>query len=271
MKSFIYTPSSSVLEFGFLTIHYYAMCILLGIIVAIWVTRKRYQALGGNPEEISNLAVIVIPIGIIGGRLYHVITSPQKYFGSGGSPLSALKIWQGGLGIWGAISLGALAAFIYFRGRSTTLSFLYLADAIAPALLLAQAIGRFGNWFNAELFGRPTELPWALEIPIGSRPIGFENFTTFHPTFLYEAIWCFLLAITIMKFEAFKKMAGTGAVFYFYVASYSFGRLFIEAIRIDEANRIFGIRLNIWVSAILFVAASALFQRQNAKSRKSQA
>jgi len=270
MKSYIPTPSSSVLEFGFLTIHYYALCILLGIIVAIWVTKKRYLVYGGIPDEISNLAVVVIPFGIIGGRLYHLITSPQKYFGSGGSPLSALKIWQGGLGIWGAISLGTLVAFIYFREKETSLSFPYLIDAIAPALLIAQGIGRFGNWFNAELFGRPTQLPWALEIPLGKRPLGFENFATFHPTFLYEAIWCFLLAITIMKFNALKKLAGTGAIFSFYVAGYSFGRLFIEAIRIDEANRIFGIRLNIWVSAILFIAASALFKLQSAKYRKSQ-
>ncbi len=268
MKSFIPTPNSSLFELGFLTLHYYALCILLGIIAAIWLTKKRYHALGGAVDEISDLALLVIPMGIIGGRIYHVITSPQKYFGSGSSPLSALKIWQGGLGIWGAISLGALTAFVFYKAKVRSLSFATLADAIAPGLLVAQGIGRFGNWFNGELFGRPTDLPWALQIPIGKRPIGFENFATFHPTFLYEAIWCFLLAAVILRLEVFKKLAGTGAIFTFYVASYSFGRLFIEAIRIDDANMILGLRLNIWVAATLFLGAGALFLREIAKSRK---
>ena len=266
MKTFIPTPNSSVLELGFFTIHYYALCILLGIIVALWVTKKRYAALGGNATEISDLALFVIPAGIIGGRLYHVITSPQKYFGKGGSPIAALEVWQGGLGIWGAISLGALVAYIYFKKRETSISFAKLADAIAPALLIAQGIGRFGNWFNGELFGRPTDVFWALEIPRQNRPIGFESFQTFHPTFLYEAIWCFAMALLIMRIGLFNRIIGSGAVFVFYVASYSLGRLFIEAIRIDEANLILGLRLNIWVSLITFLGASALFLRKTRRN-----
>jgi prolipoprotein diacylglyceryl transferase len=268
MKSFIPTPGTSVFELGFLTLHFYAICILLGIISALWLTKRRYRALGGNAEEVSDLALLIVPIGIIGGRLYHVVTSPQKYFGSGGSPLSALKIWQGGLGIWGAISLGGLAALFYYKKRVRSLSFISFADAIAPSLLIAQGLGRFGNWFNGELFGRPTSIPWALEIPAEKRPIGFENFTTFHPTFLYEAIWCFFIAAIILRLKLFKKLAGTGAIFTFYVASYSFGRLFIVAIRIDEANMILGLRLNIWVAATLFLGAGALFLREIAKYRK---
>jgi prolipoprotein diacylglyceryl transferase len=268
MKTFIPTPSSSTLELGFFTIHYYALCILLGIVVAIWITKKRYQALGGDPNDVSDLAIYAIPSGIIGGRIYHVLTSPQKYFGEGGSPVAVLKIWEGGLGIWGAIALGALVAFIYFKKKSVSLTFANFLDSIAPALLLAQAIGRFGNWFNGELFGRPTEVLWALEIPPEKRPSGFENFMTFHPAFLYEAIWCSIVAVFIMRSSFFRKISGTGAVFIFYAASYSFGRLFIEAIRIDDANEILGLRLNIWVSAAIFIAASTLFLRKLAKIPK---
>jgi prolipoprotein diacylglyceryl transferase len=270
MRKFIPTPSSSTLELGFFTFHFYALAILLGIFAAVWITKRRYKALGGNPNDITDLAFVVVPAGIIGGRIYHVITSPQKYFGENGSPIQALQIWRGGLGIWGAISLGALAAFIFFKIKKTSLSFYQLADAIAPGLLIAQGIGRFGNWFNAELFGRPSTLFWALEIPEESRPLGYDNFATFHPTFLYEAIWCFLIAAVIMKFKFFKNFAKAGTVFIFYVASYSLGRFFIESIRIDEANLILGIRLNIWVSGLLFLTAMALFLRRiSANTQKS--
>jgi prolipoprotein diacylglyceryl transferase len=263
MRKFIPTPSSSTLELGFFTFHFYALSILVGIFVAVWLTKRRYKALGGNPDDITDLALIVVPAGIIGGRIYHVITSPQKYFGDDGSPLQALQIWRGGLGIWGAIGFGALAAFIFFKVKKTSLSFYQLADAIAPALLIAQGIGRFGNWFNGELFGRPTALFWALEIPEENRPIGYENFTTFHPTFLYEAIWCFIIAGVILRVKSFTNFTRAGAVFAFYVMAYSLGRFFIEAIRIDEANLILGIRLNLWVSGLLFIGAFTVFLRGN--------
>ena len=266
MRTFIPTPSSSILELGFFTFHFYALTILLGIFVALWLTKKRYKALGGNPNEITDLAFVVVPAGIIGGRLYHVITSPQKYFGENGSPIQALQIWRGGLGIWGAISIGALAAFLFFKVKKTSLSFYQLADAIAPSLLIAQGIGRFGNWFNGELFGRPTSLFWALEIPLDRRPIGYEDFETFHPTFLYEALWCFVIAGVILRVKSFKKFKRPGIVFAFYVMAYSLGRFFIEAIRIDEANLIFGIRLNLWVSGLLFIGAFAVFLRGNSRN-----
>jgi prolipoprotein diacylglyceryl transferase len=270
MRKFIPTPSSSTLELGFFSFHFYALAILLGIFAAVWVTKRRYEALGGNPNDITDLAFVVVPAGIIGGRIYHVITSPQKYFGENGSPIQALQIWRGGLGIWGAISIGALAAFIFFKIKKTSLTFYQLADAIAPGLLIAQGIGRFGNWFNAELFGRPSTLFWALEIPEENRPLGYENFATFHPTFLYEAIWCFLIAAVIMKFKFFKSFTKAGTVFIFYIASYSLGRFFIESIRIDEANLILGIRLNIWVSGLFFLAAMVLFLRRiSGNTRKS--
>ena len=266
MRKFIPTPSSSTVELGCFTFPFYALTILLGIFVALWLTKKRYKALGGNPNEITDLAFVVVPAGIIGGRLYHVITSPQKYFGENGSPIQALQIWRGGLGIWGAISIGALAAFLFFKVKKTSLSFYQLADAIAPSLLIAQGIGRFGNWFNGELFGRPTSLFWALEIPLDRRPIGYENFETFHPTFLYEALWCFVIAGVILRVKSFKKFKRPGIVFAFYVMAYSLGRFFIEAIRIDEANLIFGIRLNLWVSGLLFIGAFAVFLRRNSRN-----
>ena len=269
MRKFIPTPSSSNLELGFFNVHFYALTILLGIVVAIWLTKKRYAALGGNPNDITDLAFIVIPAGIIGGRIYHVITSPQNYFGKSGSPIQALEIWRGGLGIWGAIAGGALAAFIFFKVKKMTLTFYQLADAIAPGLLIAQGIGRFGNWFNGELFGRPTSHFWALEIPVTKRPIGFENFTTFHPTFLYEAIWCFALAGIILGIKSFKNFPRAGMVFVFYVMAYSLGRFFIESIRIDEANMILGIRLNLWVSGLLFLGGLALFSRRNSRNTQN--
>jgi prolipoprotein diacylglyceryl transferase len=268
MRKFIPTPSSSTLELGFFTVHFYALSILLGIVIAIWLTKRRYLAMGGNPNEISDLAFVVIPAGIIGGRIYHVVTSPQKYFGEGGSPLQALQIWRGGLGIWGAISLGGLAAFIFFRARKRSLSFAQLADAIAPGLLLAQGIGRFGNWFNGELFGKPTSLFWGLEIPLANRPSGFEGFETFHPTFLYEAIWCFLVALLIMRVNLFNNLKSYGSIFIIYVMAYSFGRFFIESVRIDEANLILGLRLNIWVSVLVFLGACGLFLRKNSTNPK---
>ena len=247
---------------GGLTLHFYALCILLGIIAAVLVGRSRYARIGGNPEEVNEIALYAIPAGIIGGRLYHVLTSPDAYFGAGGNPWSALKIWQGGMGIWGAIALGLLVSFIVFRSKERSLSFLHFADALAPGLLIAQAIGRWGNWFNGELFGRPTHLPWALSVPLAKRPAGFENYLTFHPTFLYESLWCLLAAIVLLKLPLFAKRVGSGVVLLGYAALYTLGRTWIEALRIDNAHLILGLRLNIWVSAIIFILATLVLIRR---------
>ena len=268
MNKFIPTPSRSVLELGFFTVHFYALCILLGIAAAIWLTQRRYAHLGGQKDEIGDFAIVVVPMGIIGGRMYHVISSPGEYFGAGGSPLDALKIWEGGLGIWGAILIGALAGFVFFRVKKRSLSFSFLADAIAPALAIAQGIGRFGNWFNGELFGRPTTLPWALEIPAAKRGSGFSEFATFHPTFLYEAIWCFAIATLMIYLPYFKLVAGSGSVFLFYVASYCLGRLAIEIIRIDEANQFLGQRINVWVAGSIFIISSTSLIMRRRANRK---
>ncbi len=211
----------------------------------------------------ADVAIVAVPAGIIGGRLYHLITSPDAYFGSQGRPLDAFKIWNGGLGIWGAVALGTLVAWgqherLRRRGRQGLLSFAAFADALAPGLLFAQAIGRFGNWFNGELFGGPTSLPWGLQIPVGLRPAGYEAYSTFHPTFLYEALWSVLVAVVLMLIEH-RFRPGQG--FLFYIAAYSVGRLYIESLRIDPAHTLAGLRVNVWMSLFVILTASFLFWR----------
>src|SRR5688572_30811050 len=182
------SPSEGVCYLGPFPIRAYALCIIAGIVVAVWLGDRRWQERGGKPGQVGDIAIWAVPFGIVGGRLYHVITDNGNYFGEGRNPVTALYIWQGGLGIWGAIALGALGAYI--GARRAGVKFPPLADALAPGIVIAQAIGRLGNWFNQELFGKPTDLPWALEIPdVASRPSGFEQFATFHPTFLYELLW----------------------------------------------------------------------------------
>ena len=252
MRLFIPTPRTSTLELGSLTIHFYALAILLGIIAALFMARDQYARSGGDVEDISDLALWTIVAGIVGGRIYHVITSPDAYFGVGGHPLNAFKIWEGGMGIWGAVAGGAAVAFLLFRSKERSRSFAVLADAFAPALLVAQGIGRWGNWFNGELFGSPTKLPWGLEIPLGLRPVGYESFATFHPTFLYESLWCFAGALLLLKLPLCQRLR-PGYRFVAYVFIYTLGRTWIEALRIDDAHHIFGLRLNLWVSVTLLV------------------
>jgi prolipoprotein diacylglyceryl transferase len=251
-----------VLELGPLTIHYYALCIITGIALAIWLGHTRFKIKTAQGQSVvSEVSIVAVPSGIIGGRIYHVISSPNAYFGSGGAPLDAFKIWEGGLGIWGAISIGLLGAYLRYRSLARTMelpSFAVFADALAPGILLAQAIGRFGNWFNGELFGRPLDTWWALEIPARYRPSGYSQFETFHPTFLYEAIWCAVIAFVILKFG---KPLKAGQSFALYVAAYCLGRFFIELIRIDSANTIAGLRVNLWVSVAVGAGAALYFAR----------
>jgi prolipoprotein diacylglyceryl transferase len=259
MEQLIPSPSLSSFSVGPLTVHFYALCIITGIAAAIWIGRKRYANLGGNPDDVSEVAIWAVPFGIIGGRIYHVITSPAQYFGANGNPVDALKIWEGGLGIWGAISLGAVGAYLYFRTHKTTLNFRQLLDSLAPGVVVAQAIGRIGNYFNQEVFGKPTELPWGLEIDPVNRPDGFESYATFHPTFLYELLWCLVVAVLLIKLPGFLKQITSkqGDIFALYILGYTLGRVWIESLRIDEANLILGLRLNIWVSLIVLLTASA--------------
>lgn len=257
------SPDSNLLELGPLSVRYYALSIILGVVVAVMVGSRRAQALGAPKSLVSDVALVAVPAGVIGGRVYHVITSPDEYFGRGGNPISALYIWEGGLGIWGAISLGGVGAWIAFRflkkRGEVQISFAQFADAIAPGILFAQAIGRFGNWFNQELFGRPSELPWALEIDARYRPIGYSQFETFHPTFLYEAIWTTFVAILLIR-STERLASHPGRIFTLYVALYSFGRLLIEQLRIDEANLLFGFRLNTWTALTAIVLAFLVYR-----------
>jgi prolipoprotein diacylglyceryl transferase len=254
------TPTTSAIEIGPLTIHFYALCIILGIALAIWLGNKRFISKFPHAENVvGDVAIYAIPAGVIGGRLYHVITTPEQYFSSLSSLLEIPKIWKGGLGIWGAISLGALAAYISYKkiGKKQELpGFSHFADALAPGLLLAQAVGRFGNWFNAELFGRPLDAPWALEIPEYARPASFLNYSTFHPTFLYESLWCLAAASLLL---ILGSRYHPGAIFSLYILIYSAGRFFIEGIRIDQAHQFGGLRLNQYLAALLFLGAGALF------------
>jgi prolipoprotein diacylglyceryl transferase len=259
MQLLIPSPSFTSFSVGPLTVHFYALCVIAGISIAIWIGRKRYANLGGNPDDVSEVAIWAVPFGIIGGRIYHVITSPSQYFGANGNPIDALRIWEGGLGIWGAISLGAVGAYLYFRTHKTSLNFRQLLDSLAPGVVVAQAIGRIGNYFNQEVFGKPTKLPWGLEIDLANRPNGFESYSTFHPTFLYELLWCLVVAVLLIKLPGFLKQITPkqGDVFALYILGYTAGRVWIETLRIDEANLIFGLRLNIWVSFIVLITASA--------------
>lgn len=256
------SPTLSALEIGPLTIHMYALCIITGIAIAIWLGDKRFRALTPNGASVvSEVAITAVPFGIIGGRIYHVLSSPDAYFGSGGHPLDALKIWEGGLGIWGAISLGTFAAWFRYRQLAKRVqlpAFTVFTDALAPGVLFAQAIGRFGNWFNIELFGRPLTAPWALSVPPINRPNGYSQFATFHPTFLYEAIWCTVVAILLIKFG---KRFRSGQVFALYIFGYCLGRVAIELIRIDEAHHILGLRLNVWVGILVAIGALNVYRR----------
>jgi prolipoprotein diacylglyceryl transferase len=266
MIKLIPSPSSSQLSLGPVTIHYYALFIIIGIAIAIWLGRRRYSSLGGNPDDVSEAAIWAVPFGIIGGRIYHVISSPQKYFGENGNPVDAFRIWEGGLGIWGAISLGAIGAYAYFKTHKTTLKFSQFLDSLAPGVIFAQAIGRVGNYFNQEVFGRPTNLPWGIEIRPFKRPDGYEEFLKFHPTFLYELLWCVFIGFLLIKLPGLlsRVITNRGDIFALYVFGYTAGRLWIEALRIDEANYILGLRLNIWVCLVV-LAGSATYLFKSAR------
>jgi len=262
------TPSISVVEIGPFTIHFYALCIISGVALAIWLSNKRFvEAFPDARGVVGDVAIAAVPFGVLGGRLYHVATTPEKFFGSHGHPADILKIWQGGLGIWGAITLGGVGAFATYLRLARTRNlpqFRYFADAVAPGIIFAQAIGRWGNWFNAELFGRPTTLPWGLEIPRWAKPIGYEEFATFHPTFLYESLWCLFIGFLLLRIG---KRLDPGQTFTLYIFGYCVGRLGFEMLRIDEAHHIAGVRLNVFVALAVGLVSAALFRRFSSKAR----
>jgi len=252
IRASIPSPSQGVWHLGPFPLRGYALSIILGIALAIWIGERRWRARGGDPGTIGDIALWAVPFGIVGGRLYHVITSPQAYFAAGGRPLHALFIWEGGLGIWGAVALGALGAFI--GARRAGVSTPAVGDAIAPGIAVAQAVGRWGNWFNQELFGRPTTLPWGLRIDPAHRPAGYEQYSTFHPTFLYESLWM-LVTAAVLVWVGRRFAIGHGRLFLLYVMLYCVIRLPMELLRIDPANHILGQRLNVWVAIVVFLGA----------------
>ncbi|MQY15836.1 Prolipoprotein diacylglyceryl transferase [Streptomyces sp. RB5] len=248
--AYIPSPDNGVWHIGAVPLRGYAFCILAGIFVAIWLGGRRWEARGGKRTTVTDIAIWAVPFGLVGGRLYHVITTYEPYFGKDGNWVDAFKIWEGGLGIWGAIALGAVGAWIGCRLRGIPLP--AYADAVAPGIALAQALGRWGNWFNQELYGRETTLPWALKI---TRADGERVPGLYHPTFLYESLWCVGVALVVIWADRRFKM-GHGRAFALYVALYCAGRGWIEYLRIDEAHEPFlGIRLNVWTSIVVFVLA----------------
>ena len=262
----IHSPPQGVWYLGSIPIRAYALCIIVGILVALWITQRRYSAMGGNSDTVWDAAIVIIPAGIVGGRLYHVITDYDKYFCADCNPVDALKITNGGLGIWGAVALGAVAVWVMFRIKGIPLG--PFADAVAPGLVLAQGIGRLGNWFNQELYGAETTVPWALDIfyrvdeagrnaPVSGHSTG-EVIASVHPTFLYELIWNVLVCLFLLWAHKAWKL-GHGRVFALYVAGYTLGRFFIENMRADDATMVFGVRINVIVSVVVFIVAVIIF------------
>lgn len=265
-----YIPSPTISQFsiGPATIHIYALCILMGIVLAVWITTTRWKKLGGNFGQVLDITLVSVPAGIIGARLYHIITTPERFFGPDGDWAEMFRIWNGGLGIWGGVLFGALAAWAWCRHKHYPMAL--LADAIAPGLLVAQAVGRLGNWFNQELYGAPTTLPWGLKLNMEGTAIGHSeqcydgatcpSGTLFHPTFLYEMIWNLIGAAIIVYIgsKAMKKLKA-GSLFAVYIMWYTLGRTWIESLRIDYAHEFLGVRINVWVSMAVFVLGAVSF------------
>ena len=269
------SPTQSVWWLGPLPVRAYALCILAGVGVALWLAIRRWEHRGGEADDVLDVALWALPLGLVGGRIYHVITSPEAYFGEGGEPLKAFAIWEGGLGIWGAVALGAVGAWIACRHRGW--SFASFADAVAPGVLFAQALGRLGNWFNNELYGGPTDLPWGLTIHAWNQSAGRARLDeagdpivlgTFHPTFLYEALWCIAAGLLILALDRVKDLAA-GQVAALYLMLYTLGRFFIEMMRTDEANTFLGQRINVWVSLVVFLLGAFLYWRARRKGAPS--
>ena len=251
-----------------LPIHAYALCILVGIIVALFMTNKRLVDRGAEPWVVLDIMLLAIPLGIVGGRLYHVLTHPRDYF-AGQDPMNILYVWQGGMAIFGALILGAVGAYI--GARLVGIRFSALLDAVAPGLLIAQALGRFGNWFNSELFGIPTDLPWGLPIDSSNPafPIGLAPGTLFHPVFLYEALWNVLGAFVLVTLGR-RFSLQWGRLFGLYLVWYGIGRVAIETIRLDPSETVFGIRVNVWAAVAAIVLGAAIWYIQGRRHTGSE-
>jgi len=247
------SPDSGTLDVGPFTVHMYGLTLLAAIALCTYVAGRRWVSRGGDWDLIFRCAVWGVAAGIVGARLYHVITSwdevPDEWWG-------VFAIWRGGLGVWGGIALGCLVGGIV--AKRTGADVWLLADCLAPGLLIAQGIGRLGNWWNQELFGGPTDLPWGLEIGVDNRPIEYVDQATFHPTFLYEALWCLAAAGVLLAVERRFRIR-PGGLFALYVLLYSIGRFWIETMRIDPSHELAGVRLNVWVAGAAIILSAAFF------------
>ncbi|GGJ80273.1 prolipoprotein diacylglyceryl transferase [Pilimelia anulata] len=259
------SPTTAVWHLGPFPVRAYALCIVAGIVIACVVTEARLRRRGVAPWAVLDVAVWAVPFGVVGARVYHVLTSWTDYFGYNGDPVKALYIWEGGLGIWGAVAGGAVGAWLGCRQIGLPLR--VFADALAPGLPLAQAAGRFGNWFNNELHGGPTTLPWGLEVHVmdrvnpGRALLGPDGGALtlpglYHPTFLYEALWNVGVAVLVIAAERRFRL-GRGRAFALYVAGYTVGRFWIELMRTDPAPELLGLRFNVWTSLVVFLGAVA--------------
>jgi prolipoprotein diacylglyceryl transferase len=255
LLSYLPSPSVNGFHLGPLFIHFYGLMYVVGIALAIIITRRRWSALGGDADLVYDVAIWVVPLGLVGARAYSDITTPSvippHWWG-------VFAIWNGGLGIWGGIAAGAITGV--WRVRRAGASAGLFANAIAPALLVAQAVGRVGNYFNQELFGKPTTLPWALEISVAHRPSGYLQYATFQPTFLYELIWDLALAAFLVWLGHHRKIKPWG-LFALYVAGYSAFRIFEESVRIDTSEHFLGLRLNFYVATVMTLIGLAWFVR----------
>lgn len=244
-------PSTNVLRLGPLSFHIYGLCIAIGALAGVSLARKRWAETGGDPDDITTVALIAVPAGLVGARLYHVITDFQLYDNGRWWP-DAFMVWKGGLGIPGGVAGGAAAALVVAHYKK--IPWRVMGDAAAPALPLAQAIGRIGNYFNQELFGRPTTLPWGLEVDLGvsGRPVDAPVDALFHPTFLYESLWNLGL-VALIVIGTRRVLLKPGRWFAVYVTGYGLGRLWVESLRVDDANTILGLRVNTWTSSLAII------------------
>ncbi len=263
MVQHIPSPPANGFPVGPLFIHYYGLMYVIGIGLAIVITQRRWRARGGDPALVSEVAVWAVPAGIIGARIYFDITTPQyippHWYG-------AFEIWKGGLGVWGGIAFGALAGVWRVRRRGADAA--AFADAVAPGLLVAQAVGRVGNYFNNELFGGPTSLPWGLYIPPHFRPLNYLGYTDFHPTFLYELIFDLLLAAALVWLGHHRPVLAPG-LFALYVTGYSAFRIFEESLRVDPSEHFLGLRFNSYVAIVLTVTGAVWFWWTQRPSRRA--
>lgn len=264
MIASIPSPDRAVWYLGPLPLRAYAIAIIIGVVIAWKIGEKRYARKGGDPDVVVDVAGWMVIFAIVGARLYHVITTPEPYFGPNGDLTQIIRVWEGGLGIWGAVMGGALGAWIALKRRGLRLS--PFADAAAPGVLAAQAVGRLGNYFNQELYGKPTDAPWALEIDPEHLAAGYPPGTTFHPTFLYEMICSILGVFLLLWLEKRFRLRG-GQVFWCYVMIYTAARFWIENLRIDTAHTFLGLRINVWTSLIGFVIAAVMLYRRGALVR----